>query len=370
MILQSKTRHLRHLNQLHHVPIVNEQHRKPDTHRTFINSQKAFTLTKPRLQWADHTSVRQYVRSDPPTIVYHSHQTLNTVIPSVVWQQQMGKAYIRRYNNIHMIHKTHATYKYDYTDNFDTQIRPLPEVVAYDKYFVDPQYGLETYWDEDFNDQEKLEYKDTYNKPNDQIERDDLIADAHVSDRLRYALIDLWTVNPHISDTSAIPNFQPRPQNQQKQTAVIDDQILPQLQVTPDGLTRFLPLSTSLPLKNRRQMHRFPMDFGESNFDGPIDTGALSSVFPEADIRKIQLLAPHTILNEGPLPEFQIMNANGQLEAPISTVEMQLEVSDITFREKFIVMTNLSSPLTGLLFLQRSSNILDMRQEILSFPLL
>ena len=125
----------------------------------------------------------------------------------------------------------------------------------------------------------------------------------------------------------------------------MDDQILSQLQVTPDGVTRFLPLSTNLPLKNRRKMLYFPMDFGELNIDGLIDTGALSSAIPEADLRKIRLLAPHTILNEGPPPEFQIMVANGQLEAPIATVELQFEVGDITFREKFIVMTNLKSPL-------------------------
>ena len=78
----------------------------------------------------------------------------------------MEKAYIQRYNNMHMIHKTLPTYKYDYTDNFDTQFRPLPEVVAYDTYFVEPQYGLDSYWDEDLYDQDKLEYKDTHNKPN------------------------------------------------------------------------------------------------------------------------------------------------------------------------------------------------------------
>ena len=86
-----------------------------------------------------------------------------------------------------------------------------------------------------------MEYKATHNKPNDEIENDDLNTDAHVSDALRYALIDFWTVNPHSPDTSA-PNFQSRPQNQQRQVAVIDNQILPQIQVTPDGLTRFLPL--------------------------------------------------------------------------------------------------------------------------------
>ena len=62
------------------------------------------------------------------------------------------------------------------------------------------------------------------------------------------------------------------------------------------------------------------------------------------------------------------MVANGQLEAPIEKLEMQFEIGDITFGEKFIVMTNLTSPLIGLLFLQRNSTILDMRQGILNVP--
>ena len=213
-----------------------------------------------------------------------------------------------------------------------------------------------------------MKYKDTYNKPNDQIECDALITDEHVSDALRYALIDLWTMNPPLPDTSTLPNFRPRPQNQQRQKAVIEDQIIPQLYVTPDGLTRFLPLSTNLQIKNKRKKLYFPMDFGELKIDGLIDTGALSSALPEAHLRKIRLLAPHTVLNEGPPPESQFMVASRQLEAPFATVELQSEVDNITFREKFIVMTNLTSPLIGLIFLQHNSIILDMRQGILNFP--
>ena len=74
---------------------------------------------------ADYTSVRQYVISDPPTIVYHSHQPLNTGIPSVVYQQQTEKAYIQRYNNMHMIHKTLPTYKYDYTETAKLNLDPF-----------------------------------------------------------------------------------------------------------------------------------------------------------------------------------------------------------------------------------------------------
>ena len=110
------------------------------------------------------------------------------------------------------------------------------------------------------------------------------------------------------------------------------------------------------------------MDFGEINIDGLIDSGALSNALPEFDLRKIRLLALHTILKEGSSPEFQIMVANGQLEAPIATVKLHFEVGDITFREKFITMTNLTSRSIGLLFLQRNSTILDMRQGILNLP--
>ena len=112
----------------------------------------------------------------------------------------------------------------------------------------------------------------------------------------------------------------------------------------------------------------FPMEFGELKIDGLLDTSALSGAIPEADLRKIRLLAPHTIINEGLLPEFEIMVSIGQLEAPIATVELQFEVGDITFREKITVMTNLTSPLRGLFFLQRNGTILDMSHGISAFP--
>ena len=61
------------------------------------------------------------------------------------------------------------------------------------------------------------------------------------------------------------------------------------------------------------------------------------------------------------------MVANGQLEAPVATVELQFEVVDFTFREYFILMTNLTSLLIGLFFLQRNSTILVMCQGRLNF---
>ena len=62
------------------------------------------------------------------------------------------------------------------------------------------------------------------------------------------------------------------------------------------------------------------------------------------------------------------MVANGQLETPKSTVELNFEVGDIEFHEIFIVMEKLTGPIIGLMFLQRNHKVLDMRQGILNFP--
>ena len=109
----------------------------------------------------------------------------------------------------------------------------------------------------------------------------------------------------------------------------------------------------------------FPMDFRDLTLDGLIDTGAHSSAKPEADLMKIRLLAPQSIVKEGPAPSFQVMVANGK--TPKSTVKLKFEVRDIEFHEIFMVMGKLASPIIGLMFLQRNHTVLEMRQGILNF---
>ena len=88
-------------------------------------------------------------------------------------------------------------------------------------------------------------------------------------------------------------------------------------------------------------MLSFPMDCSEITLDGLVDTGALSSAISEADLRKTRLLAPQSIVKEGPAPNFQIMVANGQLGNSKSTVELKFEVGDIDFLEIFKIRKNL-----------------------------
>ena len=46
----------------------------------------------PKLQYDQLVSVRQYIKSDPPTQTFHNHKQQLMGYPSVVWQQQMEKA--------------------------------------------------------------------------------------------------------------------------------------------------------------------------------------------------------------------------------------------------------------------------------------
>ena len=150
--------------------------------------------------------------------------------------------------------------------------------------------------------------------------------------------------------------------------SLLDEKPFQVVLITKDGEPDCVPLSTNINLKCKKRMLCFPMDFGELTIDGLIDTGALSSAIPEMDLRIMRLLSPQSVIREGQPPNFQIMGANGQLETPKSTIELKFEVDDIEFHEMSIVMEHLTVPSIGLMFLQRTHTVLDLRQGILNFP--
>ena len=305
-------------------------------------------------------SVRQYVISDPPIIKYSQTIKDTKGIPTVVWQQQMEKACIRTYKIVHN-DRPDRFYEIDYTKDFETQFRPLPLIEDYHPHYPDPDYGKDPYWDDEIYDRQKLQFRQDEYPPTDD-EDDPPIVD----NKLSKALIELWQPNSEalleeIEETLEQEDFQ-------GPDSLLDETAFLHILVEKQGEQSYVPLSTNLGLKIKRRMLYFPMDFGELTLDGLIDTGAHSSAIPEADLRKIRLLAPQSIVKEGPAPSFQIMVANGDLETPKSTVELKFEVGDIEFHEIFIVMEKLSSPIIGLMFLQRNHTVLDMRQGILNFP--
>ena len=345
--------------------LLKENLKQPVTRRLLIQANPIpkrliQKLILPRLQIHDYMLVRQYIISDPPLINYSQRIENTKGIPTVVWQQEMEKAYIRTYKIVHN-DRPDRFYEIDYTNDFETQFRPLPLIEGYHPQYLDPEYGKDPYWDDELYDRQNLRFKRDDYPPTDD-EEDPQIEDT----KLSRALIELWQPNFE-AHTEEIEE----PQNQeayQGLSSLLVETAFLHILVEQQGEPPYVPLSTNLGLKIKRRMLYFPMDFGELTLDGLIDTGAHSSAIPEADLRKIRLLAPQSIVKEGPAPSFQIMVANGDLETPKSTVELKFEVGDIEFHEIFIVMEKLSSPIVGLMFLQRNHTVLDMRQGILNFP--
>ena len=183
---------------------------------------------------------------------------------------------------------------------------------------------------------------------------------------LSRALIEPWQSN--FEATSPEVEVTQRQEDHKGPTSLLDETVFLHLLVVKEREPSYVPLSTNLGLRFKRRMLFFPMDFGDLTLDGLIYTGAHSSALPETDLKKIRLLAPQSIIKEGPAPSFQIMVVNGDQETPKSTVELKFEVGDIEFHEIFIVMEKLSSPIIGLMFLQRNHTVLDVRQGILNFP--
>ena len=66
--------------------------------------------------------------------------------------------------------------------------------------------------------------------------------------------------------------------------------------------------------------------------DGLIDTGALTSAITKQDFNKSKLLADEAMKVTGPRTNFQFMVANRQLEVPIGTLLLEVEVADFMIR--------------------------------------
>ena len=315
----------------------------------------------PRLQINEKLRVRQYIISDPSNVYYTEYHTALKETSSTDWQQQM---------RIPPTSRTTLDFMSTRLQTDTTTIRLIPLMDDYNPYYPDPDYGFDPYWDNNCYNQHHLYFYQNFNKPNSNIEPDSLEIDQALNMVLAKARVDPWKRSTYFT-------------HQTTHAAAADDfhHVGPQVSlatavtarfvntiVTRTGEPDYVPLTTNLGLKYKRRMLYFPMDFGKLTLDGLVDTGALSSAIPEADLRKIRLLAPQSIVKEGPAPNFQNMVANGQLETPKSTVELKFEVGDIEIYEIFVVMEKLTSPLIGLSFLQRNNTILDKRQGVLSFP--
>ena len=131
----------------------------------------------------------------------------------------------------------------------------------------------------------------------------------------------------------------------------------------------YLPLSSTVVLKRKQEMLCVPLDF-ENNLtvDALVDSGTFVSAIAQDELETIKRKGPNNILKIDDPPNFQIQVANGQLEKPLSTATLKIEIGDNSYAERFIVMKKLTGPIIGLHFMRNNSVVIDTTHGLIHFP--
>ena len=109
-----------------------------------------------------------------------------------------------------------------------------------------------------------------------------------------------------------------------------------------------------------------PLDFeNDLTVDALLDAGAFVSAIAQDDLDTIKQKTPNNFLK---IDNFQIQVANGQLEKPLSTATLKIEIGDKRFAEHFVVMKKLTGPITGLHFMGNDSVVIDTTHGLIDFP--
>ena len=64
----------------------------------------------------------------------------------------MEKAFIKTYKMVHN-DRPDRYYDIDHTTAIETPFRPLQQIEDYDPHYIDPEYGVDRYWDNSLHDQ-------------------------------------------------------------------------------------------------------------------------------------------------------------------------------------------------------------------------
>ena len=144
-----------------------------------------------------------------------------------------------------------------------------------------------------------------------------------------------------------------------------------QEQLVRDDITNelYMPLSSTIVLKRKKEMLYVPLDFENGlTIDALVDSGAYDSAIAQKELDRIQQQAPSNILKTDDPPNFQIQVANGQLEKPTATATLKVDIGDHIFAEHFVVMKNLTGPIIGLHFMKHNSVVIDTTHALIRFP--
>ena len=131
----------------------------------------------------------------------------------------------------------------------------------------------------------------------------------------------------------------------------------------------YMPLSSTIVLKRKKEMLYVPLDFKNGlTIDALVDSGAYVSAIAQKELDRIKQQSLSNILKIDDPPNFQIQVANGQLEKPTARTTLKFDIGDHIFAEHFVVMKNLTGPIIGLHFMRHNSVVIDTTHGLIHFP--
>ena len=134
-----------------------------------------------------------------------------------------------------------------------------------------------------------------------------------------------------------------------------------------DGDT-YIPLHSTIVLKNRRRMLYLPLEFGELTMDGLVDSGAFINAMSWSNYNAIKMNSNNCVRKKYPQPPLKIECANAQLEQPIATVDIQFNIGTNSFTDTFVILSKTSFPIIGLNFMRNHQAVIDTANGTYTFP--
>ena len=96
----------------------------------------------------------------------------------------------------------------------------------------------------------------------------------------------------------------------------------------------YMPLSSTIVLKRKKEMFYVPLDFeNDLTNDALDDSRAYVSAKAQKEVDRIKQQAPYNILKIYDPPNFQIQVASGQLGKPTATTTLKFDIGDHIFAE-------------------------------------
>ena len=130
----------------------------------------------------------------------------------------------------------------------------------------------------------------------------------------------------------------------------------------------YLPLSSSSDLKRKKGSIYVLLDFENGlKIVALVNSRAHISAIGQNESERTKLQSPANIFEIDKPQNFRKQVANGHLEKPLAKTTFKFDIGHNVFSKHFVLLKNLTKPITGLLIIRHSSVVIDITHRPIHF---